>query len=309
MSPKSYRLKTACRKHSQTIFTIEILIKILAASICMVDFFCKSMAASNFCDERKSALIVASHSSTGSPSGFSKDNLGPYVGKSVFYKNQRFNKNTLSVAMAQWKNRGVLIWGLLVRNRWVISLKVNFDNVLSILKKNQSRQSGLVRRHCIKAFVRRRGCCFSQLRPPDQTKAMFTLYRIGFCSVSKVAPEQCEQELIFYCSAEIVPKRSQCEQKPYRSHNLQRCLLIWKDHLPIRGSVTISAPIEVFRLDSDRLKNLSDKERSTLNSGAEQYCSGAETASKAAFLVWTEALFGTLSATLWFTIRYSVNIA
>ena len=100
---------------------------------------------------------------------------------------------------------------------------------------------------------------------------MFTLYRIGFCSVSKVAPVQCEQELIFCCGAEIVPKRSQCEQKPYPSHNLQRSLLIWKDHLPIRGSVAISAPIEVFRLDSDRLKNLSDTERSTLNSGAEQY--------------------------------------
>ena len=42
-------------KHSQTIFTIEILIKILAASTCMIDFFCKSMAASNFCDDSKSA--------------------------------------------------------------------------------------------------------------------------------------------------------------------------------------------------------------------------------------------------------------
>ena len=139
---------------------------------------------------------------------------------------------------------------------------------------------------------------------------MFTLYRIGFCFVSKVAPEQCEQELMFCCGAEIVPKRSQCEQKPYPLCNLQRCsLLIWKDILPKRGSVAISAPIKVFRLDSDRLKNLSDTERSTFNSGAEQYCSGAETASKAAFLVWTEALSGTLSATLRFTIRYSVNIA
>ena len=138
---------------------------------------------------------------------------------------------------------------------------------------------------------------------------MFTLYRIDFCSVSKVAPVQCEQELMFCCGAEIVPKRSQCEQKPYPLCNLQRFLLIWEDNLPIRGSVAISAPIKVFRLDSDRLKNLSDTERSTFNSGAEQYCSGAETASKAAFLVWTEALSGTLSATLRFTIRYSVNIA
>ena len=50
------RLSCHGRKHSQTIFTIEILIKILAASTCMIDFFCKSMAASKFCDERKSAL-------------------------------------------------------------------------------------------------------------------------------------------------------------------------------------------------------------------------------------------------------------
>ena len=55
---------------------------------------------------------------------------------------------------------------------------------------------------------------------------MFTLYRIGFCSVSKVAPVQCEQELMFCCGAEIVPKRSQCEQKPYPLCNLQRFLLI-----------------------------------------------------------------------------------
>ena len=91
--------------------------------------------------------------------------------------------------------------------------------------------------------------------------------------------------------------------------NLQRSLLIWKDYLPKWGFVAISAPIKVFRLDSDRFKNLSDTERSTFNSGAEQYCSGAETASKAVFLVWTEALSGTLSATLRFTVRYSVNIA
>ena len=58
------------------------------------------------------------------------------------------------------------------------------------------------------------------------TKAMFTLYRTGFCSVSKVAPVQCEQELMFCCGAEIVPKRSQCEQKPYPLCNLQRSPLI-----------------------------------------------------------------------------------
>ena len=54
-----------------------------------------------------------------------------------------------------------------------------------------------------------------------QFKAMFTLYRIGFCSVSKVVPVQCERELMFCCGAEIVPNRSQCEQKPYPSYNLQ----------------------------------------------------------------------------------------
>ena len=58
------------------------------------------------------------------------------------------------------------------------------------------------------------------------TEAMFSLYRTGFCSISKVAPAQCEQELIFCCVAKIVPKRSQCEQKPYPSSNLQCSLLI-----------------------------------------------------------------------------------
>ena len=45
----------------------------------------------------------------------------------------------------------------------------------------------------------------------EETEAMFTLYRIGFCFVSKVVPVQCEQELMYFCGAEIVPKRSQCE--------------------------------------------------------------------------------------------------
>ena len=63
-------------------------------------------------------------------------------------------------------------------------------------------------------------------RASVHTRAMFTLYRIGFCSVSKVAPVQCEQELMSCCGAEIVLKRSQCEQKPYPLCNLQRSLLI-----------------------------------------------------------------------------------
>ena len=54
-------------------------------------------------------VIFASHSSTGSPSGFSKGNLGLYVEKSVCNKNQGFNKNTPAVAMAQWENHGLLI--------------------------------------------------------------------------------------------------------------------------------------------------------------------------------------------------------
>ena len=66
----------------------------------------------------------------------------------------------------------------------------------------------------------------TQAWKPFYTEAMFTLYRIGFCSVSKVASVQCEQELMFCCGAEIVPKRSQCEQKPYPLCNLQRSLLI-----------------------------------------------------------------------------------
>ena len=116
-------------------------------------------------------------------------------------------------------------------------------------------------------------------------QAMFTLYQTGFCSVAEVAPIQCEQELMSCCGAQIVPKRSQCEHKPYPSYNLQCSLLISKDHLPKRGPVAISAPIKVFELDSDRFKNLSDTERSTFNSGVEQYCSRAENASRAAFLV------------------------
>ena len=66
---------------------------------------------------------------------------------------------------------------------------------------------------------------------------------------------------MFCCGAEIIPKRSQCEKKPYPSYSLQCSLLICKDHLPKRGSVAISAPIKVFRLDSNRFKNLSDTER------------------------------------------------
>ena len=44
------------REHSQTIFTIEILNEILDTSSCIIDFFCKSMTASNLCDDKRSVL-------------------------------------------------------------------------------------------------------------------------------------------------------------------------------------------------------------------------------------------------------------
>ena len=46
--------------------------------------------------------------------------------------------------------------------------------------------------------------------------AMFTLYRTGFCSVSKIAPVQCEQELMFCCGAEIVPYVPSVNRSPIR---------------------------------------------------------------------------------------------
>ena len=88
---------------------------------------------------------------------------------------------------------------------------------------------------------------------------------------------------MFCCGAEIVLKRPQCEHNQYPSYNLQRSLLISKDYLLVQGSIAISAPIK--HSDSDPFKNVSDMERSTLNSGVEQFCSGAETAPKAVFLV------------------------
>ena len=42
----------ACRNHLQIIFRIEILIKILGANTCMIDFFCEKIAASSFCNDR-----------------------------------------------------------------------------------------------------------------------------------------------------------------------------------------------------------------------------------------------------------------
>ena len=50
------------KKHSKTLFTIEILIERLATRSCMTDLFCKSMAASNFCHDRKSTPEPDFHS-------------------------------------------------------------------------------------------------------------------------------------------------------------------------------------------------------------------------------------------------------
>ena len=99
---------------------------------------------------------------------------------------------------------------------------------------------------------------------------MFTPYRIGFCSVSKVALVQCEQEYVHRCAA---------LQKGLRFKTVHTVLVRSGSHLDqvvvasnllIGGFVAISAPTEVFRLGLDRFKSLSDTGPSTFNSGAEQ---------------------------------------
>ena len=60
-------------------------------------------------------LIFASHSSTASLSGFSKDKLGMYVGKSVCEKNKSFTCDTSVEAMTHWNSPQLRIWGLVVR--------------------------------------------------------------------------------------------------------------------------------------------------------------------------------------------------
>ena len=87
----------------------------------------------------------------------------------------------------------------------------------------------------------------------------FGYVQTGFCYVAKVAPVQSEQELMFCCSEEIVPKHSQCEQKLYPSHNLRRSLVIWKDHLPKWDSVAISTKMRFcwnFCFDSSKCSDL-----------------------------------------------------
>ena len=116
---------------------------------------------------RSYRLIFGSHRSIASPSGFSKGNLGLYVGKSMCNENHRFNKKIPVVAIAVGK-----LWSIYLSvtgsNHWTVigfSLTVNFDE-LSQLLRSQSKQSGLVCRPFIKAVVCRSWCCFPRLRPP-----------------------------------------------------------------------------------------------------------------------------------------------
>ena len=82
--------------------------------------------------------------------------------------------------------------------------------------------------HDTKSALRLCSHCTEQVFAPFQTLLRY--------SVNK--------NLMFCCRADIVPRRSQCEHKPYPSNNLQCSLSIWKDHLPVRGSIAISAPIK-----------------------------------------------------------------
>ena len=93
---------------------------------------------------------------------------------------------------------------------------------------------------------------------------------------------QCQHSLnvlLYFRTCSSVPTMN---RTPVR-HTICNTSFSFTNHLPKQSSLAISAPIKVFRLDSGRFKNLSDTKRSTFNSGEEQYCSGADTASKAAF--------------------------
>ena len=86
-------------------------------------------------------LIFASHSSTGLPSGCSKDNLGLHVGESVCDEYQNFTVSPAAVAMVHGESRGLWIYRqveTVVRTHWAViafSLKLNFDDVLSALTR------------------------------------------------------------------------------------------------------------------------------------------------------------------------------
>ena len=45
--------------HSLAMFTIGIKVKVLEATTCMIDFFCKNTAASIFCYDRKFTLTLS----------------------------------------------------------------------------------------------------------------------------------------------------------------------------------------------------------------------------------------------------------
>ena len=121
---------------------------------------------------------------------------------------------------------------------------------------------------------------------------MFTLYRIGFCFVSKVAPVQCKQELMLCCGAEIVPKCSQCEQSPIRhticfdfekitySYEVPLQFLLRYKCSDLARAVSKTYPIQNVPLST---------------ATAERHCSGAETASKTAFLKSVPYQTGALS--------------
>ena len=91
---------------------------------------------------KHSRLIFASHSSTGSPSSFSKDNLDLHVGESVCDKYQNFTDSPAAVAMAHRENGGQWIYRQVktaVRIHWAVigfSLKANFGDVLSVLTRH-----------------------------------------------------------------------------------------------------------------------------------------------------------------------------
>ena len=76
--------------------------------------------------------IFASDTFTGSPSGFSKDNLGLHVGESVCNKYQTFTAYPVAVAMVHGENRGLWVYRhveTVIRTHWALisfSLKVSF---------------------------------------------------------------------------------------------------------------------------------------------------------------------------------------
>ena len=137
---------------------------------------------------------------------------------------------------------------------------------------------------------------------------MFTLYRIIFAPFQKLLQYSVNKNQYSVAVQKLFPGVPSVIRSPIRHTT---CNAPFSFEGIIRGSDAISAPIKVFRLDQDRFKTLFDTEGSTFNSRAEQFCSGAESASKATFLLGTEALSGpvsgTLSSTLRFTTRFSVN--